>query len=92
MLSRSAFDRTQWGNAESYAAVVIFASLGRELGATAPPLVIDGDIDRAAVAALMRELVALPDTSLSQLTRKVWHDLYGEDLPALQIVTAESGT
>jgi hypothetical protein len=81
-----AFDRHMWGTPESYAAVLISEGLARHLGPEGEPglpIIHDGEIDRARMAAAARVVAGATPAALRAAARATWHDLYGEDITAI---------
>lgn len=76
------FNRRSWGTAESYAALVTFEGLGREVGFERP-LRVGRTIDRAALAELYLALRDVPSARLASLAAELWASLFGRPLPPL---------
>jgi hypothetical protein len=83
-LANLGFTKERWGTAESYVAVVVIEGLATHLGiATKGPVVHDGQLDRARLAALAAPLAAVPDDQLRAAARELWLDFYGEPFMAI---------
>lgn len=87
IFSTNLFRQHGWGTAESYAALVVFEGLARELGIAHGPLVVRMRVDRNALATLYLALRAKPSAALAQAARRLWEHLYARPLPPLEDVT-----
>ena len=72
-----------WGTAESYAALVVFEGLARELDVAYAPLVVRRRVDRNALAALYLALRAKPAAELRSAAQRLWERLYARPFPPL---------
>ena len=81
-----AIDQGMWGSPESFAALVVFEQLGRALSLGADPVVADGKIDRAAVAAWFAKLETKTPEAVSAAARSLWARLFSRELAALERV------
>jgi len=78
-LAQFAFDEHAWGSRESYVAVVVIEGLAKQLGIASPgPVIHDGIIDRARLAALATPLAAVPGDKVRTAARALWTELFGE--------------
>lgn len=76
-----AFDGRTWGTPESYAGVVVTASLARRLQiAASGPLIHDGAVDRTRLAVLAAAITAKDEAALRAAARATWQDLFGHPL------------
>jgi len=76
-----------WGTPESYAALVVFDGLARELQLTHAPLVVRMRVDRTALSTLYLALRAKPPEVLSDAARRLWERLYARPLAPLDDVS-----
>lgn len=83
LLARYLLDPDLLGAAESYAALVAFAGLARELGIATGPLVGPAGLDRAAAARLYLGLRARGPAALAAAATRTWQRLFGRPLPPL---------
>jgi hypothetical protein len=87
LVSAFLFREHGWGSAESYAGLVVFEGLARELGLTHGPLVVRMRIDRDALATLYLALRAKPAPALARAAQRLWERLYARPLPPLEDVS-----
>jgi len=83
LLSRFLFDRSHWGRAESYSALVIFEAMAHELGVEPESMLEGGSIQRDAVARSYLAMRANPASELSRAAAAAWQGAYGRSLPPL---------
>lgn len=84
-VSRFLMARELWGTPESYAALVIFEQLARELGLEPGPLVRSPSIVRAEVTRLFLDLRTRSSAEVAAAATRVWERLYGVPLPELEL-------
>jgi hypothetical protein len=85
LLARYLLDPDLVGVAESYAALVAFTGLARELHVRIPESLLGASgLDRAAAARLYQGMRAAPAPALAAAAARVWARLYGRPLPPLR--------
>jgi len=90
LISRFLFDRDRWGSAESYAALVIFDGLARELGVEVDgPLVEHGAVARERIARIYLAATAAPPEQVRAAARRLWERLFAAPLSPMEIVHNE---
>jgi hypothetical protein len=85
-VSTFVMSRDSWGMPETYAALVIFESLARELGLVPAELVVAGRVVRGEIARLFLAMRARSGEELSAAAQRAWRALYGVELPPLELV------
>lgn len=85
-VSTFVMSRDSWGMPETYAALVIFESLARELGLAPAELIVAGRVVRGEIARLFLAMRARSGDELSAAAQRAWRALYGIDLPPLALV------
>jgi hypothetical protein len=77
--------RDAWGMAETYAAIVIFEELARELGLEPGVIVRSPNVVRSEVARLFLAIRTHTGAAVADAARRAWQRLYGVDLPPLEL-------
>ena len=80
-------DRDAWGDAYCNTTLVLLDVLSAELGFAddGMPLVVRGNVQRAAVSSLVALLFAKSDAELRRASAGAWARLFGRELPAAEI-------
>lgn len=88
LVSRYAFDATNWGGAYTYVALAVIDELAKRTGKTTEAkLVGGGSVQRRVVAELFHHLVAQPPDALRKAARDAWEAGHGAKLPALRVTS-----
>ena len=77
--------RDAWGMPETYAAVVIFEQLARELGIEPGEIIRSPNVVRAEIARLFLAIRAHSGQEVADASRRAWQGLYGVELPPLDL-------
>jgi len=83
-ISRFVMNRDAWGMPESYAALVIFETLARELGISHGALVVARRIQRGELAAIFLAARGRSGAEIAGAASRSWSELYGVELPPLE--------
>ncbi len=85
LLSHYAFDRQEWGRAESFVAAFVVAEIARELGVPLDgPVIHDRQIDRARLGKALRATLVHSTAEVQAAAARAWAALFGEPLVVLR--------
>ncbi len=76
--------RHDWTRPESYAALVIFEELARELGISHGDFVVDRRVVRAEIAHVYGSIRGHTGAAVATAAQRAWATLYGVSLPPLE--------
>ncbi len=90
-VSTFVMSRDSWGMPETYASLVLFETLARELGLTPAELIVQRRVVRSEIARLFLAMRARSGEELAAAARRAWSALYGVELPELTLVEPSHG-